>query len=503
MGALESLANLESFGVAFALLLAVVVYLLAPRASQRHVRLPLVLLALHLVATALERTLPAAPGTRTFLAFVALLLLLASIGRSLVLLVLDVVLGRRFVRPLPRIIRDITQGVVYIVVLLAALRSAGVEPGSILTTSALLTAAIALSLQETLGNMVAGLAIQVQRPFDEGDWIQFDSDAKHVGRVLEINWRATKVLTLDEVEVIVPNATLAKAPIVNFTKPTKVSRRSLYVPVPATVPPHLVQAAVLEALAGAPGVLADPAPSVVTNAFTDGNIEYWVRFFTDQFDKRDGVDGGARDRVWYALARAGMTVGVPARKVHLHEISADTRAREEEERTAARARSLENVDFLSVLPAADKARLARESRLRLYAAGELIVRQGETSGELFVVDEGEVTVVRQQGRAETELARLGKGKFFGEMALMTGEPRAATVKAAGPCTLLVLDRPELRALLEASPDVAEHISHVLAERQAALADAAASREPSPDSVQERSSLLLGRIRKFFSLKPSE
>jgi small-conductance mechanosensitive channel/CRP-like cAMP-binding protein len=499
---LSSLANMESLGVGLAALLVVVLVALSPAPARAHARLPVVLLVLHVGASALERSLAATPATRTFLSFLSLLLLLGSMGRSAVLLVLDVALGRRFVRPLPRIIRDITQGIVYLAVLLAALRSAGVEPGSILTTSALLTAAIALSLQETLGNMVAGLAIQVQRPFDEGDWIQFDAEPKHVGRVIEINWRATKVLTLDLVEVIVPNATLAKAPITNFTKPTRVSRRSLFVPVPASFPPHLVHATILRALEGASGVLPEPAPSVVTNAFAEGNVEYWVRFFTDQFDKRDGVDGGARDRVWYALSRAGLTVGAPARAVHLHEVSHETRAREEDERTALRTRSLGNVDFLSVLPETHKARLARESRLRMYVGGEEIVRQGETSGELFVVDDGEVVVVRDHGSERTELARLGRGQFFGEMALMTGEPRAATVRADGPCTLLVIDRAQLRAVLEASPEAAEHISRVLAERQAALADAAASMRPSPESVQERSSQLLGKIRKFFALGPS-
>ena len=187
-------------------------------------------------------------------------LLFASLGRSLVLLVLDVILGRRMHRPPPRIVRDLAQGLVWIVVVLVTMRMAGVEPGSLLTTSALLTAAIALSLQETLGNLMAGLSVQVQRPFDVGDWIAFDSDQKHIGRVIEINWRATKVITLDEVEVTVPNGTLAKASIVNYTKPTPVSRRSLYVYTPGDVPPHVVQRAILEALPGSFGVAPSPRP---------------------------------------------------------------------------------------------------------------------------------------------------------------------------------------------------------------------------------------------------
>ena len=241
--------------------------------------------------------------------------------------------------------------------------------------------------------MVAGLAIQVQRPFDVDDWIQFDSEKTHIGRVIEINWRATKVITLDEVEVIVPNATLAKAPIVNFTKPTTTSRRSLYVYAPVDVPPHLVQRTILDALAGSFGVVAQPPPSVVTNAFVDGNVEYWIRIFTDQFHRRDVVDGTARDRVWYALRRIGVTpASSPNRAVHLQEVSSAARAREERD-LEERERALRNVDFLAVLPDDQRRRLAATSTVRLYVDGEAIVKKGEASAEMFLVESGEVAVV--------------------------------------------------------------------------------------------------------------
>ena len=141
------------------------------------------------------------------------------------LLVLDTILSRRLDRPLPKIIRDILQGLVYFVLALAILRQLGVEPGQLLTTSALLTAVVGLSLQDTAGNLIAGLSVQLQRPFDVGDWIQFDDNPKNIGRVIEINWRATTLLTLDENEIIVPNGLLAKAPLRNYTKPTNVARR--------------------------------------------------------------------------------------------------------------------------------------------------------------------------------------------------------------------------------------------------------------------------------------
>jgi len=148
--------------------------------------------------------------------------------------------------------------------------------------------------------------------------------------------------------------------------------------------------------------------------------------------------------------------------------------------------------------------LAAKCKLRLYADGEIIVRQGDDSTEMFVVHKGQVVVVRDRGGArgepdEFELARLGPGAFFGEMALMTGERRTATVRASGACSMFVLDHAPLREVLEAVPHLAELISRVIVERQARTAVEDARPLEASSSPEERSSLLLGRIRKFFSL----
>ena len=491
------LQELESVGLAIGVVLLLALRLLLPPGERRLVGQPALLLLLHVAARLFAHTVAVDSTLQRGARMVAAVLLLWSLGRSAVLLLLEVGLGRRMKRPPPRIVRDLAQALVYAVILLVALRAAGVDPASILTTSALLTAVIALSLQETLGNMFAGLAIQMQRPFDVDDWIQFDAETKHIGKVIEINWRATKVITLDLVEVVIPNSTLAKAALTNFTKPTKVSRRSLYAYARPDVPPHFVHQTILDAIAGSFGVLAEPAPSVVTNAFVDGNVEYWVRFFTEAFDQRDKVDGSARDRIWYAFSRAGIQPAPPTRTVNL--LEAESAAKAEEARALEEVRrALRGVDFLRALTGEQLDALAGRTRRSLYSGGETIVRQGDASTEMFVVERGEV-VVSLEKPAAAELARLKQGKFFGEMSLMTGEPRNATVRAAGPCTLLVLDHGAFRALLESAPDLAEHVSRIIAERQAELAGQAAAGPASARTVEERKSLLLDRIRRFFSL----
>jgi small-conductance mechanosensitive channel/CRP-like cAMP-binding protein len=496
----KDLLVLDGLGVVVALALIFALSMTLAPAAQARKRTPSLLLGAHIVTFALAQALPEGLAPSRLFMPLALLFLLGSIGRSAVVLGIDVLLGRRMGRPLPRIIRDILQGLVVAGIGLLVLNNAGVEPGSLLTTSALLTAVVGLSLQDTLGNVFAGLAIQVQQPFDVGDWIQFDNDPKNIGRVVEINWRATKVVTLDEVELIVPNGALAKAPIKNFTKPTTSSRRSVFFQAPHDVPPDEIHRAVLAAIADAPGVLPEPPPSMLTNQFTDNGIEYWVRFFTDQFQRRDLVDGGVRDRIWHALRRLGVEMPFPQRTVHLHTVTEKHRARVADGLIARRSRVIEGTDFFRILSPAERQRLAEATSSRRYGAGEVIMRQGEESRELYVVERGEVVVLlaRPGDESPIAVARLGAGALFGEMALVTGDKRQATVRAATACDLVEVGPEAMHGVLERSPDLAERLSAVLVERQAAL-DLHAMEPLAPREVEERKSEFLGKIKRLFSL----
>lgn len=499
----QGYSTVGHYGLLLTIVLLVVARQLLPSGERRVLRQPVFFLGVHLVAQLAKLLVEERGGSARGLSFVALVALLLALGRVSGLLVLDIVIGRKLGRPLPKIIRDIAQGLVYVFLLLAALRAIGFDPGSILTTGAVVTAVIGLSLQETLGNLVAGLAIQVQRPFDIGDWIGFDSDPKKIGKVVEINWRATKVVTLDEVEITVPNGTLAKTPIVNHTKPTAVSRRSVYVSCSYDVAPRRVHEVILEALEDVPGIVRDPPPNVVTQEFGDSGVQYWVRFYTDQFHRRDVVDGAVRDRIWYGLQRAGITIPYPQRKVHLREVSAESRAAELDARIAGRERALRGVDVLDVVSPAERRRLAETATTRLYAPGETVVHQGDEDDELFIIERGQVAVLIESdgGAPASEVTRLKKGQFFGEMALITGERRRASVRAITECELIVIGHDAFQEILSGSPHLAEELSRVLAERQTMLDDLAANLPEGERAsvVKATSGQLLDRIKQFFSI----
>lgn len=310
-----SLTPFGGFGIAVAVLLLLLLRLVVPTGQRRIIRAPLVLLVGHLILIVVLGLMPEpsegegfAHMARRLLRLTALTLLLLSIARATYLAILHAFLRRGKRRSLPGIFRDIIQVAFYAVVALLVLHAAGVEPGSLLTTSALLTAVIGLSLQDTLGNLFAGLAIQAQTPFEVGDWVQFDDDPAHIGEVLEINWRATRLLTIDRVEVTVPNNLLAKAPIRNYSKPTRLVRRKSTILGPYEAPPARVHRLLAEAVVEVDGVRSHPPPDIQTIDFTERGIEYRVRYFIEDFDQREVIDSRVRDRLWYALRRGKSVV---------------------------------------------------------------------------------------------------------------------------------------------------------------------------------------------------
>lgn len=477
-----------------ALAALVLVAIALPRGRRRLAAWPLGFLLLAPLPYAFTLLFPESADAPAAAVLGERFFLLSSLLQSALLLV-AVAAWERIRRPLPRIFLDVLRWLMVAAAIVAILYEAGVEPGNLFTGSAVVTAVLGFALKDTLGNVFAGLAIHAEHPFEVGDWIQYDGNPAHIGKVVEVNWRATKVITLDEAFVIVPNGQLAQASIRNFTKPDPWSRRSLFVVTPYAVPPQRVQQIILEAIRGSFGVLEHPAPSVVTNAFTDRGVEHWVRLFTTDFDKRDRVDGMARDRIWYALARHGIELPVATHAVRLTPLpspAVDDPATIVERRAA----SLGQIGLLDALGAELLRQLAANASERVYAVGEPIIRQGEPGASLFVILSGRVEVnTADQGRPQVKLAELTAGDYFGEMSLMTGAPRVATVTATEETRVVEVSKEGFRSVLEARPELVDELGRALQIRMAERAQAVAGVEVVAPEVQD----IFRKIRDFFSL----
>jgi len=407
--------------------------------------------------------------------------------------------GLPFFRGTSKIFRDIGAGVVYFLAFLVSLRLVGVQLDSILTTSALLTAVLGFALQDTLGNLAAGLAMQAQRPFAVGDWVQLEGQPLPPCRVLEINWRVTKVWTLDRNVVSVPNSVIAKGLLMNFSQPSDVTRRSIFVSVGYEHAPDIVCETLREIVATTPGVIAEPPVSVITKQFGASGIQYWIRFFIEDFPGRDAIEDRAWTRIWYALRRAGLDVPYDTHTQLVHTMSEERSARERDQNVAIRLSTLRSVDFLNPLPADELRLLAENLRVQHFASGEVVIRQGEVGASFFMLQEGQIQVEIEAGGATNRIATLGAGDFFGEMSLLTGAPRTATCRAEGRVTLYEIDKDHFAGVLLRHTEMANRMSAILAERQLAREQSAHPEASDAETTEERSTQLLGRIRRFFGI----
>lgn len=413
--------------------------------------------------------------------------ILTAMGAVLLagIVLFDLGLARANLR-IPSVVRDLMQAAVLLVVLLILLRQAGVNLVSLLTTSAVVTAVIGFALQNTIANVIAGIALQVDETLRIGDWIRV---GEREGRISEVRWRSTSLTTDEGSTIIVPSSELVNTEVTNFSRPLGKRRIAITVGFHYRHPPNEVSRVLLEAIRGMPDILEDPAPDCITGEFADSAVHYVLRFWVVRLGDDEEVAGMVRTRVWYAARRAGLEIPYPVRTLarETRGVSAD----ELEDRDAAVAQ----VSLFARLDDADRRTLAETMRVALFAAGEEIIREGDPGDSLYVVQRGTVEV--GSGRERHRVATLGPGQVFGEMSLMTGEARAATCTATSEVACYVIDNRPMRRLLGTKPHLAEELAALLAPRQGELADV--RDRASVALARDDSSQLLRRIRQFFNL----
>ncbi|MEO6952351.1 MAG: mechanosensitive ion channel family protein [Polyangia bacterium] len=467
--------------------------LLPPR-SRPHLRTASILAVFYIV-TIFARTellyLGVADDAYQWVALAGVIALSFGVISTLSLLFFDGVLGRR--SSVPRILRDVTTAVACGVLLVVLLSRSGVNVLHLVTTSAVITVVIGLALQDTLGNIISGIALQLDSAFNIGDWVRVDD--KVTGKVQEIRWRSTLIETRNGDQVIFPNTLVNRAQVVRFQHGSLQHRQWVYFHAALRHPPNRVVDAVLQALVGTPNVSEVTPPDCIVWDFDDMGTKYAVRYRLVDIRPDDGTDSEVKKRIWYALHRAELEMTLPGRTVHLTQVSEEEgqRARDLDKRLG----TLAHIAFLAPLDEAERGQLAAGLRFHRYCRGEAIIRQGHVGDSLFVLVKGTVSVRFDVGDSAHELTQLHVGDFFGEMSLLTGAPRRATVVAAEDVDCYVLDRALIEGVLKNNPALAEQIGKLLTERERSLAKEQERAKLGTAAPTEKD--LLARIRDFFGL----
>lgn len=357
-----------------------------------------------------------------------------------------------------------------------------------LATSAVGAVVVGFALQDTLGNAFAGLAIQSEKPFNIGHWITV---GEHEGRVAEVTWRATKLRTKTGNFVIVPNSEVGKAAITNYSEPAAPMRLSVDVGVHYDAPPNRVKAVIKAAITNCPLVLKAPAADAMVHEFADSAITYRVRFWIEDFELDEEAADQVRASIYYAFKRHGLEIPYPIQVEYSRDLPPD----DSSARLAGCERLLAGIELFAPLSASERATIAAGMKVVEYADGEAIVREGATGHSMFVVESGRVTVrLEESGR---EVASLDAGDYFGEMTMLTGDPRTATVVASGDVTVLEIDADVFRHLADVNPQAVERVGVAAAARRTELDAVRAVTRAA--AVAEAPVNFLSRMRKFLRI----
>jgi len=406
----------------------------------------------------------------------------------------------------PRLVSDLARVVFFG---LAAVAVAGfvlhLPVTGLLATSGVLIAVLGFALRGVLSDIFSGIAINVEHPYRIGDWLQVGTAAGTppvTGRVIEVNWRSTRLMTNDGTTIVMPNGLIAASRFVNLSMPDASYRTMVRVHLDPGVPVERARRILTTALLSVDHLLADRASDVVVEGVDESGVSYLLRFWVPDYGSEILCRDAVATAMLNALQHAGLPLAVPRRSlVSLRHIEFDP------DGGALCGRMLRTIDLFQAFTPAEIEDLAHRMMRRSVPSGATVFRQGDPGASLFLLTEGVLevrtcvaTAASPKDLAPVVLDRMRPGDIFGEMALLTGEPRSATVVALCDAIVFELSDEHLRPMLHDRAELAERLSDLMADRAHRNAEkrAYALRPMPPTPIPQRHDLL-NRLRHFFAL----
>jgi len=363
----------------------------------------------------------------------------------------------------------------------------------LLTTSAVLTGILALSLQEILKNLFTGLWINTERVVAKGDWVRI---ANTEGKVLEVTWNTTRLMTRKNDLIYIPNRLLIEGPTENYTYPIPIHAVEVDIGASYHDPPNKVKSVLIDIAKNIPSILTEPQPEVWIMNYAEYSINYRLRAWVNDFKLAPYVKTEINSRIWYAFRRNNIEIPFPVRVSYVKE---DKKVSQ----TEIIMNSLKNIEFLSPMNYDELRNIATYSSFKTFGTGETIVRQGDTGDTFYLIHSGSVDILFRDFKGnEKHLATLKQGEFFGEMSLLAGEPRNATVIANEDTSCIIVTSKGFQNVFIKNPNLAEILSELLARRSGKLEEIrsiAKSEKGKIDTEKDAQKNILKKIKEFFKV----
>ena len=324
---------------------------------------------------------------------------------------------------------------------------------------------MALALQDTLSNLASGFLLILEAPFKIADWIRV---GEIEGEVIEINWRAVRLKTRNRDVVIIPNGSLGKDTIENYTLIDPLHLMRMTLRFSYFDPPNRVIQMLKQTALATKGIVSEPPPSIDTQGFTNTAIEYEVQVCIKDFIALEDIEAEFMTRVYYAAKRYKFTLPY-GDKVEYKLNSFPT---EKGITTEEIAVSLKNLPYFTFLDPNTLNHLAQSATVEYFGIGERIVQAGELERKIYIILEGSVLIsVKDLKNREQEVVFLSNDDLFGETALLQGEISQVSITVIDDLKAIAIDPDNMLYIVERYPKFAMEINSFIQNRKQAISNA--------------------------------
>lgn len=426
------------------------------------------------------------------------MLLLMAIVISIVKFITDVVYGAAIKNSnqyeISSLLKTVLSVIIYIVAFFIIFQTQypKIPLAPLFTGSTILGIVVGLALQDTLGNLFAGIAIQADQSFQVGDIIKITNQG--TGVVERVSWRGVKIRTFQNKLMVISNSVIGKETIEVAPKENLNARIVEFNTIYSNSPAKVIQV-VREAVRQVENVSPKRRPIVRIANLGDNGIDYHIKYWITNYRKHNDTDALIRQRIWYAFQREDLDFAYPTRTIYT--------ARQSEEsdvfvETANEiCERITNVPIFAPLSEEETDKIAKNCSIRVFAPEEPIIQMGQNDRSMFIIHRGNVNIQIKENGISKIISTLRAGDFFGEMSLFTGEPRTADVIADTETQVLEIKPYVLKPILEKNPEIARVIGEIIEERREKLEH---KEEEQKSKTDMQTKGVFKNIKSFFGLK---